>query len=452
MRRLWVQLSFGFSIVVIMTALIFLGIAVIYAESSQDVVPAPATPADYDRLIYDEIGLISQLEDYLATADSTPEGVALRIASFLLQPQPPQYRIHLQLLTNDRMPIFGELSRRNSQNVQEIIIEDLILLYELVPNNRPTPEGRIIPPNIILIIMSLSGIGMGLIFGIIFSQRIALPLSKLAEFARQVGRREFSLRLNPEGTQEMRDVAVAFNMMTSQLEKSERLRSNLIADVSHELRTPLSVMGGSLRALIDGVSPLTKTEVLILYDQTIHLEHLISDLHELALVEASELPFNKEVVDVLTILEPIAHIFKSLADLEHIEFKTDFQTIHAFIMVDPLRIRQIVQNLLANALRHTSENGCITLCAKYKETSVIIAVSDTGEGIPSAHVPYVFERFYRVDESRDRSTGGSGLGLAIAKSIVEAHQGTLSVTSRTIQPSGTTFIIQLPIADKVSQT
>ncbi|MDX2077529.1 MAG: ATP-binding protein [bacterium] len=313
----------------------------------------------------------------------------------------------------------------------------------------PPPMGFPRPEHILLILVSV-GVVMGILGGIIMSKRLSAPLSRLAEVARKFGERDFSQRvpMKKAGSLEIHEVALAFNDMADGLQKSEQLRNNLIADVAHELRTPLSVMSSNLRALIDDVYPLTKTEILHLYDQTRHLTRLVNDLHELSLADAHELPFEKTDVDIVALIQHIVGIFTPIAESEMIRVMMVADDKPLCVFGDRGRLEQVIQNLLVNALRHTAENGEITLQVRGIGDRVQISISDTGVGIAPEHVEHVFERFYRADKSRQRESGGAGLGLAIGRAIIEAHGGKMTVTSQTTAPSGTTFTITLPIHPK----
>jgi signal transduction histidine kinase len=326
---------------------------------------------------------------------------------------------------------------------QAIAAEVRSQLLPPTPTARPPGPVPIPRPEDALVILVMVGTSVGVIVGVLMSRRLAAPLSHLAATVRQMGTRNFSLRVQPSGTDEMREVATAFNEMAARLQESETLRSNLVADVAHELRTPLAVMEGSLRALIDDVYPLSKAEVLTLYDQTRHLSRMVSDLHELSLAEAHELAFERGPLDLVALLHSIAEIFRPIAEAEGIRFVADFPLHGLWVLGDAGRLRQVLQNLLVNALRHTPPGGQISLRASSHTGQAHLEVKDTGTGIPAEHVPHVFERFYRTDRARDRASGGAGLGLAIVKAIVEAHGGRVSVTSRIDPPTGTCFTIRL---------
>jgi signal transduction histidine kinase len=285
---------------------------------------------------------------------------------------------------------------------------------------------------------------VAILAGARLSRVIAAPLEELVNAARAIGARDLSRRVRPRGTQELVEVATAFNQMAADLEEAERRRRALMADVAHELRTPLTVLQGNLRAILDDVYPLDKEEVTRLYDQTRHLSQLVNDLHELAQAEARQLPMNFRETDMAALIRGEAAIFESVAAEKRIELQVEIGQPCPHVRADVDRLKQVLHNLLSNALRHTPEGGTITVRAGPDADALRIEVIDTGEGIPTEHLPYVFDRFYRVDPTRTRDTGGAGLGLAIVKAIVEAHEGRVSAHPNPPGP-GTTFAISLPV-------
>lgn len=306
-----------------------------------------------------------------------------------------------------------------------------------VPPFAPSPEAA-------LLILFVVGTILGVISAIFMSRRLTKPLADLAAVAHRFGGRDFKLRAAEQGTEEVREVARAFNGMAAALAEAEYLRSNLLADVAHELRTPLTVMEGNLRALLDDVYPLTKQEVIQLYDQTRMLSRLVNDLHELALADARELRITRTATDPAALLREVADIFTPIAELEGITVTVEVPATLPTLNIDAGRVKQVLHNLLVNAFRHTTSGGTIRLVASPLEDGVSVEVADTGSGIPAEHLPYIFERFYRADPARSRVSGGAGLGLAIGKAIIEAHGGTISVTSSAAPPTGTRFTIRLP--------
>jgi len=256
------------------------------------------------------------------------------------------------------------------------------------------------------ILFGILGIG----FGFIMSRMLTAPLRGLAEAAQAIGARDFSRRVEIRGTDETREVAIAFNEMVEDLEEAETLRRNLLADVAHELRTPLAVVQGNLRAILDGVYPLEQEEITRLYDQTRLLSRLVGDLHELAQAEAKQLPMNKQPVQLHTLVDEAISLFSLPAEMQGITLHPEVPEPLPSVECDPARISQVLNNLLSNALRHTPAGGSIAINAGRSTDSVWLAVQDTGEGITADDLPHVFDRFYRADRSRNRGTGGAGLG------------------------------------------
>jgi len=302
------------------------------------------------------------------------------------------------------------------------------------------PESEIII-SLIRILLSISLIGM--LVGVISSRGLAAPLNNLAKAARAVGSQDLSQRIEVKGSSEIREVAVAFNAMAEALEQADELRSNMLADVAHELRTPLTVIQGNLRAILDDVYELDKVEVARLYDQTRQLSRLVEDLHDLALLEAKEFSLNLSSQDLLGIIQDVAEIYQPIIDDQETVLMLDLPKSVSHIQVDQARITQCINNLVNNALRHTSQGGKITIELTENEKEMAIAVMDDGVGIEAEHLPYIFDRFYRVDPDRNRRTGGSGLGLAITKELIQAHGGEIAALSGG-KDQGTKFIFNIP--------
>jgi len=286
---------------------------------------------------------------------------------------------------------------------------------------------------------------ISIIVGILLSRSVSAPLSKLAEAARSIGHRDLSRRVVVHGSQEIQEVAQAFNEMADDLQQAETLRQSLLADVAHELRTPITVIQGNLQAILDDVFDLDKAEIAQLYDQTRQLTHLVDDLRELAQAEAKQLPLEMLPVDLAVLVTNVAAIYEPLAESQKIELHTWISEGLPLIQGDRARLMQCLQNLLNNAFRHTPEGGLITMALKMEANYLGISISDTGSGIPPGHLSHVFDRFYRVDSARARETGGTGLGLAITRAIVENHGGEISVESEGAG-KGSKFTVKLPVA------
>jgi signal transduction histidine kinase len=290
----------------------------------------------------------------------------------------------------------------------------------------------------VLLIAALAAGGVGTAAGFAISRTVAAPLANLSDAARDFAARRWDRRVPVQGTDEIADVARAFNAMADALQRGEMLRRNLMADIAHELRTPLTVMQGNLRALLDGVYPLEMSEVATLYDETRLLSRLVADLRELALAEAGQLPLNMQVMDAAPVLRKAVEQFSVAAEAQDTQVEFVDNALPS-VRADADRLVQVMHNLLANALRHTP-GGRITISAERLADMVRIRVNDTGGGISAANLPHIFDRFYRGDDTRPG--GSTGLGLAIAKAWVEVMGGTIGVESRAEQGSSFWFTLK----------
>lgn len=298
-------------------------------------------------------------------------------------------------------------------------------------------QGRLIEFMLLSLVVGTTG-------GVAIARIISAPISQLSTAAKRIGEGERDVRVHARGSQEMINLANAFNKMAADLQHDETLRNNLMADVSHELRTPLTVLEGNLRAALDRVVPLDEAEIANLYGQTRHLIRLVNDLRELSLAEAGNLPMEKQptnlnllITDVLLALEPLA----SEKNVDLVNTTPDLPNVN----VDSIRIRQVLFNLITNALRYTPSQGSITIHGKQDADGVFVSIRDTGEGLEPDQLASVFDRFYRADKSRSRETGGTGLGLSIVKAIVEAHGGRVEARSPG-KGRGSEFLLCLPFS------
>jgi signal transduction histidine kinase len=226
--------------------------------------------------------------------------------------------------------------------------------------------------------------------------------------------------------------------MSARLEEIEQQRQSSLADVSHELRTPLAVIQGNVEAMMDGVYPADAEHLEPILEATRDLERLIDDLRTLSLAEANRLVLHREPTDLHTLLAEVAAGYRSQAEEAHVQLIVEVADAVPVLDVDPTRFREVVANLLANALRHTSSGGSVDIAARLVGDEVEVTVRDTGSGIPAEDLDRIFDRFYRSPDSP-----GSGLGLSIARDLVQAHGGTITATSAPGQ--GTTIRFTVPV-------
>jgi len=283
--------------------------------------------------------------------------------------------------------------------------------------------------------------GVALAFTFVLSRRISAPIRVLTSAARRLGQGDYSQRVNFHGKDEVGELTRTFNSMADDLARAEQMRRNLVADAAHELRTPLSNIRGYLEAIHDGLLQPDASTLDSVYEEVLLLSKLVEDLQELSLADAGELQLVRQPEDIAVSIRSAVSAVRPQADAKGVSLTVDLPAVPPPCNIDSHRIGQVLRNLLDNAVAHTPKGGGITVSARESGNQVEVAVSDTGEGIPPQDLPNIFERFYRVDKSRARSTGGSGLGLTIAKRLVEAHGGKIEVQSEPGRGSRFTFTV-----------
>jgi len=289
------------------------------------------------------------------------------------------------------------------------------------------------PPLGFLLILVLIGalvvMGKGL-------RRTAAALGDVMDAADRVAEGDYAARVPVPARGEVAGLARSFNAMASRLEVDAAQRRALFADVAHELRTPLSVVRGNVEGMLDGVYPRDDERLETLLDETAVMTRLLEDLRTLSLAESGVLPLHKEPTQVAGLVDDLLTAFEPRAAAAGISLTAEVGAMPP-VSLDPVRIRQTLENLLANALRHTPRGGKVWLEARRSGKAVCFAVADTGQGIPPEHLPHVFDRFWKSADS-----GGSGLGLAIARGLVEAHGG--EIRAESALGRGTTVRFDLP--------
>jgi signal transduction histidine kinase len=293
------------------------------------------------------------------------------------------------------------------------------------------------------VVLALGLPALAIAFAVGAFQDIAVPLSDLMTAAAAVAEGDLSARVEVEGHSQFTHLAKSFNHMVEELQLADQRRRNLTADVAHELRNPLHIIQGNLEGVLDGVYEPTGEHIGATLEETRALARLVEDLRTLSLAEADQLPLALEPVDVSELLADMATSFSGQAEAAGLDLRLETGDGLPTVTGDVGRLDQVLGNLMANAVRHTPPGGTITLRAEPVSEGVSIVVRDTGEGIGTEDLPYIFDRFWRGDRSRSRAGGaGSGLGLAIARQLVRSHGGQISVESEL--GHGTTFTIQLP--------
>jgi signal transduction histidine kinase len=271
------------------------------------------------------------------------------------------------------------------------------------------------------------------------ARRMAGPIGDVMDAADRVASGNYDARVEERGTPEMRRLARSFNEMTERLRVGEDQRRNLLADVAHELRTPLTVIRGTAEGMLDGLYPPDAAHLQPVVDGTRVMSRLLDDLQTLSTAEAGALRLHRTRMDPGQLAEDAVAAFTAQAGAAGIRLGASIAPELPQIDVDPVRIGEVLVNLLSNALRHTPAGGSVSLGAARASTGVVLTVVDTGAGIPPDDLPHIFDRFVKTPESR-----GAGLGLAIARALVEAHGGRITADSELGR--GTTIRVVLPAA------
>jgi signal transduction histidine kinase len=311
------------------------------------------------------------------------------------------------------------------------------LLYWLVPGHPGRQDGDGGPGapfgffGVVILLIVFVVVGRAL-------RRTAAPIGDVMDAADRVAAGDYAVRVDARGSGEVGRLVASFNEMTARLQANEAQRRSLLADVAHELRTPLVVIRGNVEGMLDGVYPRDDEHLRPILDETTLMARLLDDLRTLSMAEAGALRLYREPTDAAVLIDDIVATFAPRASAAGIALSAASTERLPDLDIDPVRVREVIENLVVNALRHTPAGGSIRIEVDQQGSSAAFAVIDSGSGIAPDQLPFVFDRFTRSADS-----GGSGLGLAIAKSLVEAHGGAIRAESRLGQ--GTAIRFTLPI-------
>jgi two-component system sensor histidine kinase BaeS len=312
------------------------------------------------------------------------------------------------------------------------------LLVSIAPDEAPGSQlstGPVLAAAGLVALLAVAG-------SLLVSRRLARPIQALTTASERLGQGDLGGRVPVVGRDELAGLARSFNRMADSLQRGEERQRRLIADVAHELRTPLVNLRGYLEALKDGVVVPDPELFASLHEEAVLQQRIVEDLQELALAEAGTLVYHRSRVDLSELLETCHTAHQAVAEAAEVRLEVNTNGA-VYADADPDRLRQVLGNLVGNAVRATPAGGSVTLAARRNGRSAVMTVADTGSGIAPEHLPYVFDRLWRGDAARGRASGGSGLGLAIARQIVTDHGGTIEVTSE--PGAGATFTIRLPL-------
>jgi two-component system sensor histidine kinase BaeS len=371
-------------------------------------------------------------------------------------PPPPGERFgghgpHFVILDENRKPIFGG-PPGESVSLRPIVHNGTIIGYVGL---RIPPKHLLDPPQLQFLreqksILIAAGLGLTIavaLFAVPLAKRLLRPIKALAAATQEIASGKDSVRVPVSSSDELGQLARAFNGMAATLEQNKKARRQWVADISHELRTPLAIVIGEIEALLEGVRKSTPEAVRSLHAEALRLHRLVEDLYQLALSDVGSLNYYKEVFDPVDVLEDALDTLLEQFAAKGITVKRDFsEDLGKMVLADWQRLRQLFINLLDNSLKYTDPGGALAARLSCDGGRIILELADSAPGVADEHLERLFERLYRVEGSRSRATGGAGLGLAICKSIVEAHGGTISAHPSSL--GGILIRVTLPLASR----
>jgi len=427
------------------------------------VIVRQTTRLAFDQFILDreQQALVNNLVEYYRATGSW-EGAADVFAPRTEAPPPfergggdfrrPWVRFTLvdanQVIVFDAHPeqIGKQASKNDLASAAPLTLDGVTIGWLVVPSSRDlirtSPEAEFLQNvNSAVFISALVAVLLALSLGSLLAFGLTRSLRELTEATVEIARGKLGRQVKVRSKDELGELAASFNQMSRDLASATLARRQMTADIAHDLRSPLSVIAGYAEALNDGKLPGTPETYTILYRETRHLSRLVEDLRTLSLADAGELTLNRLPTQAAWLLEQAAVRHAVAAEQKGITLRIEAGQNPGSVSVDPERLAQVFDNLILNAFRYTPEGGEVVLSAGVAPGGVQFQVRDNGSGIAAEDLPHIFNRFYRGDKSRQQN-GESGLGLAIARSIVEAHGGSIAVASEV--GKGTSFTVTLP--------
>ena len=296
-----------------------------------------------------------------------------------------------------------------------------------------------------LFLGALGGTAIAVLLGALLAGALTRPLREMADASNAMARGQLEQQVPVRSDDELGELARAFNKMSAELARITSQRRQMTADIAHDLRTPLTVLAGYLEAMEEGALTPSPQRLATMQQEVAGLTRLVEDLRVLSLADADRLELQLEETDIPNLLARVRDLYAPQAQHQNVDLQLHVAPDLPALRLDPARMRQVIGNLVGNALRHTGDGGVVALEAlRHDASGVLLRVRDTGSGIAAEDLPHIFDRFYKSDSARAEGRGASGLGLAIARSLVEMHGGT--ITAQSAPGQGATFTIRLPVA------
>ena len=445
------KLTYKLTLAFLFVSLIAIGLAAIFVGAT--------TSTEFNKYLVDQrqAEFVAIVTDYYQTHGNwAGVDTALRsqglLPPFALPGSAPPDPQPFALVDQNRVVVIPGKEYQPGQKIQKGVLEKgigievdglvvgTVLTTGQVPTRSPIEDKYLASVNQSLLVAALGGAVIASLLGLFIARNLTHPLRDLITATRALAQGKLDQRVPVRSTDELGELAQAFNQMSVDLARANQSRRQMTADIAHDLRNPLTVIGGYLESLQDGKLKPTPERFATMQAEVQHLQRLVDDLRTLSLADAGELTLRLQPLTPGELLTQVAAVYQHQADQQHVHLKLDVEPHLPEVSLDPERMAQVLGNLVSNALRYTPEDGEIRLSARQTEGNLILSVKDNGSGIPSDILPHIFERSYRGDQSRTGSE--SGLGLAIARSIVELHGGSIRATS---DEQGSEFIIVLSL-------
>ena len=356
----------------------------------------------------------------------------------------------ISLADHNRQLLLGVI--KPEQELTWVPVTDLNNIIGFISFEKPRVATRIQDQNFIqhqfkvFSLISLLVLVIATLVATLLARRISRPLMVLAQKAHSLAAGDYSQKIPVTSRDEIGQVCNSFNQLSEALAANQQSRAHWVADISHEMRTPLSVIKVQIEAMQDGIRPANQENLALLYEKAQGLSKLIDDLFELSLSDVGALSYHKHTINIVPLLKTCIGHYQIKAQLAGLSLQDHLdQHAAAWVLADTDRLQQLFSNLFENSIRYTNAEGVIAIALAVTATSVDITIDDSPPGVAAHHNAQIFERLYRLENSRSRETGGAGLGLAICKNIVVAHQGAITASASPL--GGLRIHISLPLAD-----
>jgi two-component system sensor histidine kinase BaeS len=352
------------------------------------------------------------------------------------------------LLDDHRQLVRGNERLAPPDNLQLLILDDKTIGYlGLHPRQNLTEKVDVEFAERLQRTVWIVGFISLLIAGILafgLSRHFVKPIQALRQGTRQLTDGNYALRMIPYSADELGQLTHDFNLLAERLQQTESCRKQWIADIAHELRTPLAILRGEIEALQDGINQPNTSTFASLHQEVSNLQRLVSDLYDLSMSDSGALSYRKEPCDVIALLRETLDLYSTSFHDQQLQLDTRGMGLQPMVVQgDPQRLQQLFKNLVENSLRYTDKPGQLRLTTWQTHGNVVVCWQDSLPGVPDDALPRLFERLYRVENSRNRATGGAGLGLSICHNIVAAHNGSLKAAHSPL--GGLEICVTLPL-------